>query len=159
MRARSSAPSVQGVSWCINLNFEGHILIDHLSSSNLLQSASTVVGALGARSAVGDQYASTVVGAIYARSAEGHKYASTVVYALSARSAVGDQSASTVVSAIIARNAVEREYASMVVGAESARSAVHSRLLLVQSEPFNAARCHRCRNRLISRVSFSLTLS
>ena len=28
--------SMQGVSWCINLNFEGHILIDHLSSSNLL---------------------------------------------------------------------------------------------------------------------------
>jgi hypothetical protein len=64
--------------------------------------------------------------------------------------------ASTVVGAESARSAVEREYASTVVGAESARSAVQSRLL---SEPFNAARCHRCRNRLISRASFSLTLS
>ena len=49
------------------------------------QSASTVVGALNARSAVGVQSASTVVGALNARSAVGHKYASTVVSALSAR--------------------------------------------------------------------------
>ena len=63
MRARSSAPSVQGVRW-------------------VLQSASTVVGALSARSAVGHQSASTVVYALSARSAVGHQYASTVVGAL-----------------------------------------------------------------------------
>ena len=48
---------------------------------------------------------STVVGALGARSAVVHKYASTVVSALIARSAVGHQSASTVVSAIGARSA------------------------------------------------------
>ena len=68
------------------------------------QSASTVVGALSARSAVGHKYASTVVGALNARSAVGHKYASTVVCAPSARSAVGDQSAGTVVCAMSARS-------------------------------------------------------
>ena len=53
------------------------------------QSASTVVSALSARSAVGHQSASTVVYALSARSAVGHQYASTVVCALHARSAVG----------------------------------------------------------------------
>ena len=50
------------------------------------QSASTVVYALGARSAVGDQSASTVVIAMYARSAVGQESASTVVSAEDARS-------------------------------------------------------------------------
>jgi hypothetical protein len=54
---------------------------------------------------VGHQSASTVVGAMSARSAVGHKSASTVVSALSARSAVVDQSASTVVGALSARSA------------------------------------------------------
>ena len=58
---------------------------------------------------MGDQSASTVVSALSARSAVGHKYASTVVCALDARSAVGDQSASTVVSAIDARSARSSE--------------------------------------------------
>ena len=89
-----------------------------------LQSASTVVCALYARSAVGVESASTVVSALHARSAVGHQSASTVVYALSARSAVGHQSASTVVSAIDARSAVGRQYASTVVYANNARSAV-----------------------------------
>ena len=87
----------------------------------------TVVGALGARSAVGhvicehgrersdckeclvgDQSASTVVGALGARSAVGHKYASTVVCAIDARSAVGREYASMVVGALIARSATRR---------------------------------------------------
>ena len=46
---------------------------------------STVVSALGARSAVGVQSASTVVSAIDAKSAVGHRYASTVVGAIDAR--------------------------------------------------------------------------
>ena len=74
-----------------------------------LESESTVVGALSARSAVVHQYASTVVSAISARSAVGHKSASTVVCALCARSAVGDQSASTVVGAVTARSARSSE--------------------------------------------------
>jgi len=63
----------------------------------------------GARSAVVHvvvQSASTVVSALYARSAVVHQSASTVVYALNARSAVGHQSASTVVCALSARSAV-----------------------------------------------------
>ena len=48
---------------------------------------------------MGQKYASTVVGAISARSAVGHQSASTVVGALSAKSAVGHKSASTVVGA------------------------------------------------------------
>ena len=51
------------------------------------------------------QSASTVVSAMCARSAVGHKSASTVVYALNARSAVGHQSVSTVVSTFDARSA------------------------------------------------------
>ena len=89
-----------------------------------LESASTVVCAISARSAVVHQSASTVVYALRARSAVGHKFASTVVYAPRARSAVGDQSASTVVSALGARSAVGHKSASMVVCAISARSAV-----------------------------------
>ena len=59
------------------------------------KSASTVVSALYARSAVVHQYVSTVVSALSARSAVVHKSASTVVGALRARSAVGlHQSAS-----------------------------------------------------------------
>ena len=81
------------------------------------QSASTVVCALSARSAVVHQSASTVVCALSARSAVGHKSASTVVSALSARSAVGHQSASTVVCALSARSAVGHQSASTVVGA------------------------------------------
>ena len=50
-------------------------------------SASTVVSALIARSAVGQEYASTVVSAISARSVAGVHTASTVVSAVSARSA------------------------------------------------------------------------
>ena len=53
------------------------------------QSASTVVGALSARSAVGLKSASTVVSALSARSAVGLKSASTVVGALGARSGGG----------------------------------------------------------------------
>ena len=52
---------------------------------------------------MGHKYASTVVGVLHARSAVGREYASTVVYALSARSAVGHKYASTVVSALSAR--------------------------------------------------------
>ena len=47
--------------------------------------ASTVVIALGAKSAVGLHSASTVVSARSARSAVGHKYVSTVVSATDAR--------------------------------------------------------------------------
>ena len=63
----------------------------------------TVVSALSARSAVGQEYASTVVYARSARSAVGQKYASTVVGALNARSAVGHKYASTVVSAHVCK--------------------------------------------------------
>ena len=84
----------------------------------------TVVGAVSARSAVGQESASTVVCALHARSAVGHKSASTVVSAINARSAAGVHSASTVVGAINARSAVGHKYASTVVGALSARSAV-----------------------------------
>ena len=52
--------------------------------------------------------ASTVVSALSARSAVGHKYASTVVCAMDARSAVGREYASTVVSAVGARSATRR---------------------------------------------------
>ena len=51
------------------------------------QSASTVVSAIDARSAVGRESASTVVSAIGARSAVGRESASTVVGATGARSA------------------------------------------------------------------------
>jgi len=74
-----------------------------------LKYVSTVVGALSARSAVVHQSASTVVGAPYARSAAGHKYASTVASALGARSAVGAPSASTAVCALGARSARSSE--------------------------------------------------
>ena len=69
-----------------------------------LESASTAVIALDARSAAGHQSASTVVSALDARSAVGREYASTVVGAIGARSAVGHKSASTVVGATDARN-------------------------------------------------------
>ena len=69
------------------------------------QSASTVVSALSARSAVGASICEHGRLRYSARSAVGHQYASTVVSALVARSAVGQQSASTVVSAISARSA------------------------------------------------------
>ena len=87
------------------------------------RSASMVVGALHARSAVGHQSASTVVGAMIARSAVGDRYASTVVGVLSAKSAVGHKSASTVVSALSARSAVGVQSASTVVSTFDARSA------------------------------------
>ena len=82
---------------------------------------------------MGLEYASTVIGAITARSAVVHKSVSTVVCALGckecggseicehgrrryhARSAVGRESASTIVSADTARSAVGLEYASTVV--------------------------------------------
>ena len=98
LSARSSALSVQGVRWGSE---SASTVVSALSARSAVvhQSASTVVCALSARSAVGHQSASTVVSALSARSAVGHKSASTVVCALSARSAVGDQSASTVVSA------------------------------------------------------------
>ena len=51
-----------------------------------LKSASTVVGALSAKSAVGQQSASTVVSALSAKRAVGAQSASTVVGALHARS-------------------------------------------------------------------------
>ena len=107
-----------------------------------VQSASTVVCALIARSAVGHQSASTVVSAYSARSAVGlnlrarssalqvqgvrwvQESASTVVYANSARSAAGHQSASTVVCALSARSAVGHQSASTVVSATTARSVV-----------------------------------
>ena len=73
-----------------------------------VQSASTVVSALHARSAVVREYASTVVSALSARSAVGHKYASTVVYAIGARSVVGQEYASTAVYALSARNVAPR---------------------------------------------------
>ena len=91
------------------------------------QSASTVVSAAGARSAVGVQYASTVVGALSARSAAGVEYPSTVVYALHARSVAGHKSASTVVGALYARSAVGKDSASTVVRALGARSAKRAR--------------------------------
>ena len=89
--------SVQGVRW-------------------VHQSASTVVSALSARSAVGHQSASTVVGALV----QGVRWASICEHGRqrsSARSAVGAQSASTVVSALDARSAVGLESASTVVSA------------------------------------------
>jgi hypothetical protein len=89
----------------------------------------TVVSALGARSAVGDQSASTVVSALIARSAVVHQYASTVVCAIGARSAVVHQSASTVVGALSARSAVGDQSASTVVYAVGARSAGNSSLI------------------------------
>ena len=85
--------------------------------------ASTVVSALSARSAMGQEYASTVVIALIARSAVGLHSASTVVNTLGARSAVGRESASTVVGAVTARSAVGHQSASTVVGALHARSA------------------------------------
>ena len=88
LSARSSALSVQGVRWGINLRARSCALSDARSAVGH-QSASTVVCALSARSAVGQQSASTVVSALSARSAVGHKSASTVVSALGARSAVG----------------------------------------------------------------------
>ena len=84
----------------------------------------TVVGALDARSAVGQEYASTVVCAVSARSAVGHQSASTVVSALTARSAVGQEYASTVVCALHARSAVGHQICEHGRGALSARSAV-----------------------------------
>ena len=52
-----------------------------------MKSASTVVYAFSARSAVGLKFACTVVYALTARSAAGLKSASTIVYAITARSA------------------------------------------------------------------------
>ena len=72
-----------------------------------LESACTVVSAIGARSAVDLESVSTIGGAISARSAAGLKSASTIVYALTARSAAGLKSASTTVSALSARSARE----------------------------------------------------
>ena len=86
------------------------------------QSASTVVCALNARSAVGHNYASTVVSAIGAKIVVGREYARTVVSALCAKSAVGHKYVSTVVYALIARSAVGHQSASTVVGATDART-------------------------------------
>ena len=88
--------------------------------------ASTVVSALSARSAVGDQSANTVVYATSARSALGHKYASTVVGALTARSAVVHQSASTVVGAQHARSAALHKISRVEDITSSPRSPRHS---------------------------------
>ncbi len=96
------------------------------------QSASTVVSGSDARSAVGLHSASTVDCALSARSAVGHQSASTVVYALSVRSAVGHKSASTVVYALSARSAVGDQSASTVVCALSARSARSSECIINQ---------------------------
>ena len=81
---------------------------------------------------MGDQSASTVVSAISARSAVGHRFASTVVSAISARSAVGRESVSTVVGALDARNAVGVQSASTVVGALGARSAALHKISRVE---------------------------
>ena len=99
------------------------------------QSASTVVSAISARSAVVHQSASTVVSALDARSAVGHKYASTVVYAIHARTVAGVHSASTVVYALHARSAVVHQCASTVVSAEDARSARSSEHIINQITP------------------------
>ena len=79
--------SVQGVRWGINLRARssahrckecgGASICEHgrrrmTARSAVGQSASTVVSALSARSAVGHQSASTVVSALSARSAVGH---------------------------------------------------------------------------------------
>ena len=93
------------------------------------QSASTVVSALYARSAVGVQYVSTVVSALGARSAVGQESASMVVCALNARNAVGLHSVSTVVSATHAKSAVVHQSASTIVGVIDARSVAPQRLL------------------------------
>ena len=116
--------------------------------------ASTVVYALSARSAVGDQSASTVVSALSARSVVGAQSASTVVSANSARSAVGHHSASTVVSALIARSAVGQEYASTVVSAISARSVagVHTASTVVSAV---SARSARSSERIINQITTS----
>jgi hypothetical protein len=116
--------------------------------------ASTVVYALSARSAVGDQSASTVVSALSARSVVGAQSASTVVCANSVRSAVGHHSASTVVSALIARSAVGQEYASTVVSAISARSVagVHTASTVVSAV---SARSARSSERIINQITTS----
>ena len=61
-----------------------------------------VFGALCAGSVVGVQSASTIVCVLDAKSAVGDHYASTIVGALCAGSVVGDQSAITVVNALFA---------------------------------------------------------
>jgi hypothetical protein len=116
--------------------------------------ASTVVSAISARSAVGDQSASTVVSALSARSVVGAQSASTVVCANSVRSAVGHHSASTVVSALIARSAVGQEYASTVVSAISARSVagVHTASTVVSAV---SARSARSSERIINQITTS----
>ena len=86
------------------------------------RSVSTVVGALGARSAVGLKSASTIVYALSARSAVGAQSASTVVGALNARSAAGAQSANTVVSALGARCAMGAQSANTTVNGGIVRS-------------------------------------
>ena len=123
LSARPSALSVQGVRWVLQ---SASTVVSALGAKSAVghKYASTVVYAIDARSAVGHHSASTVVSAYCARSAVGHKYASTVVYAIDARSAVGQESVSTVVSALSARSAVGLQSASTVVGALSARSAV-----------------------------------
>ena len=70
---------------------------------------------------MGQESASTVVGAVTARSAVGHRYASTVVSAISARSAVGHQSASTVVGALSARSASE-----IVIDSQNNKPKIHN---------------------------------
>ena len=80
---------------------------------------------------MGVESASTVVGALSARSAVGLESASTVVGALSARSAVGLESASTVVCAIGAR-CVKRFDSSSVYTKEATAS------LRVSDEPLSA---------------------
>ena len=96
------------------------------------QYASTVVGALNARSAVGHHSVSTAVSALSARSAVVHQSASTVVGALDARSAVGHKSASTVAYALSARTVAGVHTASTVVSAEDARSARSSERIINQ---------------------------
>ena len=72
------------------------------------------------------QSASTVVSALTAMSAVGHQSASTVVIALNARSAVGHQSASTVVSATDARSAALHKISRVEDITSSPRSPRHS---------------------------------
>ena len=76
-----------GGSFCECKECGGGSICEHgrASSAVVHQSASTVVGAIGARSAAGLKSASTVVSALSARSAGGLKSASTVVYAHIAR--------------------------------------------------------------------------
>ena len=103
---------------------------------------------------MGHKSASMVVYALNARSAVGHQSVSTAVCALDARSAVGDQSASTVMCAITARSVLRHDGVNTprMYHAVPPLNTLNNTRVRIQTST-NRAKLRRTRNRTIPRRS------